>query len=51
MRWAEVREVPELGLAWDVPMYQACAGAPERFEFLNKPWAYEELIWANLDLQ
>ena len=51
IRWAEVREVPELGLTWDVPMYRACAAAPEKFKFLNKPWQYVDLIWANLDLE
>lgn len=50
VRWAEVREVPELGLTWDVPMYRACAEAPERFEFLNDPGSCEELIWSNLEL-
>lgn len=49
IRWAEVREVPELGLTWDRPMYEACAEAPDLFGFLNRPWEYEELIWANLD--
>lgn len=50
VRWAEVQEVPELGLTWDTPMYQACAEAPERFAFLNDPGASEELIWRNLSL-
>ncbi len=50
VRWAEVQEVPELGLTWDEPMYRACADAPERFEFLNDPGPYEDLIWANLDV-
>ncbi len=50
VRWAEVQEVPELGLTWDTPMYQACAEEPERFEFLNDPGPHQELIWKNLDL-
>lgn len=50
VRWAEVREVPELGLTWDVPMYRACAEAPGKFAFLNDPGAYEDQIWANLEI-
>ncbi len=49
LRFAEVREVPELGLTWDVPMYQACAQAPEKFAFLNEPARFEREIWANLE--
>jgi len=48
MRFAEVQEMPELGLTWDTPMYRACAEAPEKFEFLNAPAKYEEQIWASL---
>ena len=47
-RWAEVREVPELGLSWDTPLYRACVESPQAFEFLNGPAAYDELIWSNL---
>ncbi|MEA3403238.1 MAG: glucose-6-phosphate isomerase family protein [Armatimonadota bacterium] len=50
VRWAEVQEVPELGLTWGTPMYQACAEAPEKFEFLNDPGPHREQIWANLTL-
>ncbi|MGM0492192.1 MAG: glucose-6-phosphate isomerase family protein [Armatimonadota bacterium] len=50
VRWAEVQEVPELGLTWDRPMYRACASEPERFEFLNAPGPHQELIWRNLSL-
>lgn len=50
VRWAEVQEVPELGLTWDTPMYQACAEAPERFAFLNDPGPHQDLIWSNLTL-
>ncbi len=50
VRWAEVQEVPDLGLVWDTPMYQACVEAPENFRFLNAPEEYEDLIWSNLDL-
>ncbi len=48
VRWAEVQEVPELGLTWDTPLYRACAEAPEKFEFLNDPGSYIDLIWSNL---
>ncbi len=51
IRVAEPQEVPELGITWDQPMYAACAEAPKKFEFLNKPAAYEELAWANLKIQ
>ncbi len=51
VRWAEVREVPELGLVWGEPMYQVCAEEPERFGFLNDPAAYEDEIWSNLELE
>lgn len=50
VRWAEVQEVPELGLTWDTPMYRACAQSPEKFEFLNDPGPNQDLIWSNLDL-
>lgn len=50
IRFAEVREVPELGLTWDTPMYQACAQEPAKFEFLNDPARWEELIWRNLEI-
>lgn len=50
VRWAQVQEVPELGLTWGMPMYRACAEAPARFEFLNDPEPYQDLIWQNLDL-
>ena len=50
IRFAEVREVPELGLTWDTPMYQACAREPAKFEFLNDPASWEELIWRNLEI-
>lgn len=48
VRWAEVREAPELGLTWDRPMYQACAEEPEKFRFLNDPAACKEQIWSHL---
>ncbi len=51
IRHAEVREVPELGLVWDTPMYAACAAEPAKFEFLNAPAKYEEQIWANLEIE
>lgn len=50
VRWAEVQEVPELGLRWDTPMYQACAEVPEHFAFLNDPEPHQELIWRNLGI-
>ena len=50
VRWAEVQEVPELGLTWGQPMYQACAEAPAKFAFLNDPGSYSELMWSNLKL-
>lgn len=50
IRHAEVCEVPELGLTWDVPMYQACAEAPDKFAFLNQPERFEREIWANLEI-
>ncbi len=51
IRFAEVREVPELGVTWDTPMYSACVQAPEKFEFVNDPAKYEAQIWANLEIQ
>ncbi|MCD6361595.1 MAG: glucose-6-phosphate isomerase [Armatimonadetes bacterium] len=50
-RVAEPREVPELGIVWDKPMYTACAEDPDRFAFLNDPAGYDELVWANLEIQ
>ncbi|MGD9498663.1 MAG: glucose-6-phosphate isomerase family protein [Armatimonadota bacterium] len=50
IRHARVREVPELGLVWDRPMYQACAQEPEKFAFLNDPARFEALMWRNLEL-
>jgi glucose-6-phosphate isomerase len=50
IRFAQVQEVPELGVTWDTPLYQACAEAPERFEFLNDPGKYEQEIWSGLKM-
>ena len=50
IRFAQVREVPELGLTWDTPMYAACARQPEKFEFINDPASFEELMWRNLEI-
>lgn len=47
-RVAEPQEVPELGITWDMPMYRACAQAPEKFAFLNDPARWQEAMWANL---
>jgi len=50
IRFAEVQELPELGLEWEVPLYKACAQAPEKFEFLNDPAKYEEKMWSGLKI-
>ncbi len=50
IRFAEAQEVPELGLTWDVPVYEACAQAPEKFEFLNNPADYEDEMWSGLKI-
>jgi len=50
VRFAEVQEVPELGLTWEVPLYEACAEAPEKFEFLNNPAKYEDEMWSGLKI-
>ena len=49
-RFAEPREVPELGIVWDRPMYEACAEAPEKFAFLNDPARWEAQMWADLQI-
>ncbi len=51
VHWAEVREVPELGIVSDRPLYQLGIEAPEALEFLNDPAGYEDLIWSNVVVQ
>jgi glucose-6-phosphate isomerase len=50
LRKAVVREVPELGLTRDTPLYQACAADPDRFTWLNDPAAQLEAIWKGLEI-
>ncbi len=50
LRRARVREVPELGLRRDVPLYEAGQEHPEVMEWLNNPGEYEELIWSGLEI-
>ena len=45
-----VREVPELGLTRNTPLYTACSKDPDRFLFLNDPVAFMELIWSGLEI-
>ncbi len=51
LRYAVPKEVPELGLVKDEPMYLACRENPHLFAFLNRPWDFEELMWAGVCIQ
>ena len=43
-RYATVREKPELGIAWDCPVYQSFKNNPEAFSFLGNPDPYVDVI-------
>lgn len=50
LRKAVVREVPELGLKRDTPLYLAGAANMEQFAWLNDPAAQMEAIWKGLEI-
>lgn len=50
LRRAVVREVPELGLTKDKPLYLAGIHNPRQFEWLNCPAQYMDLIWQGLEI-
>jgi len=51
IRYARPKEVPELGLTRDKPMYLACKENPHLFAFLNRPWDFEQLMWQGLYIE
>lgn len=50
LRRAVVREVPELGLTRQTPLYLSAVSDPDKFLWLNDPAAFEELIWKGLEI-
>ena len=50
LRRAVIREVPELGLTRNKPLYLAAVEDPQRFEWLNNPAAYLEQAWKSLEV-
>lgn len=50
LRIAEVREVPELGLTADVPLYTAGQENPEKMDWLNNPGEYMDAVWSGLEI-
>lgn len=50
LRKAIIREVPELGLTRDKPLYSAAVEEPQRFMWLNEPEKYLDLIWQGLEI-
>jgi hypothetical protein len=45
-----VREVPELGLASELPVFLSCARDPGKFQWLNNPEVFGDLIWQGLEI-
>lgn len=50
LRKAVVREVPELGLTRDVPVFVSGARDPGKLQWLNNPEVFDELIWQGLEI-
>lgn len=50
LRKAVVREVPELGLTRDVPVFVSGARDPGRLQWLNCPEVFGDLIWQGLEI-
>ncbi len=50
LRKAVVREVPELGLTRDVPVFISGARDPGKLQWLNYPEVFGELIWQGLEI-
>ena len=50
LRLARVREVPELGLSLDEPLYTAGIRDPERLEWLSNPANCAALVWKGLEI-
>jgi len=50
LRRAVVREVPDLGLTRAKPLVLSALEDPSRFDWLNNPAAYMELIWQGLEI-
>ncbi len=50
LRIARVKEVPELGLTQDVPLFTAGQEHPELMDWLNNPADYMDAIWSGLEI-
>jgi len=50
LRIARVKEVPELGLRTDLPLFTSGQEDPERMAWLNTPEEYPDEIWSGLEI-
>jgi glucose-6-phosphate isomerase, archaeal len=50
LRIARVRQVPELGLRTDLPLFTSGQDEPEAMDWLNTPAEYMDEIWSGLEI-